>query len=88
MARSDNPAITTDVIRGIKPGETLELSNISIKQRATIYGMVSYTKFMGPPSGVSGYTCSYDRCMKLCRITAIPKGISVKEWKRVNNNIE
>jgi len=83
MKPNTTPVITAERIRSIKPGETFVLTDIDEKKKSSIYTMVGYIRGMGCPSGVSGYTCTYNKAEKTCCVTALPRGIKRKQWRQM-----
>lgn len=83
MARSEHPAITVGQIRSIKPGETLTLCDVSVKQKNTIYVMVNYVKDKGAPRYVADYCCTYNPKTRVCTVTALGRNDMWRKGRRL-----
>lgn len=86
MARSENPVITAKEIRSPRPDEYLIVSGVDNKRRSVISSMITYVKDMGLPRRVAHIACM---CKDgVCKIVALPKGKTKKDWIREQLEIE
>ncbi len=81
------PIITAKEIRGMKPGETIFLHDVTEKNKSSVYTMVGYVKDMGLPRFIGGYTCTYNAAKRICSVTAIPKGENRRAYFRRANEM-
>lgn len=80
MAHGKNTVITARQIRAMRPNECIEVSGVDNKRRSIISSMINYVKDRGLPRYIGHIFCT---CRGgSCKIVALPKGKTKKEWIR------